>query len=1069
MGSYNASTVFIQGKVNLQAPDESDIHTVPELIEHNALHNPHHLFCTQAQKQSPLPGFNLQPVSHLQLRLSIARCQAWLVRKITQLRTPLVKSDGTVEKGGPIALLVESDVGLLVHLFSFMGLGVPVLLLSPRLAPTAVHHLLHKTAACALIASPRFASTAREGLSLFPTGDEQPSLYTQASWTTFLEEQDDEEHLKSRIYKSGYSSGYNDRNVLILHSSGTTGLPKPVYQSHLWLLGFTTCHELYTEDEALSLNLSTLPLYHGYGLVAPALSLGIGKTLCIPPPSIISTGVSIINLLKHAEARSLMSVPSILEEIATLPDEQGIEALASQQFVAFGGGLLKRSVGLKLVAGGVKVLNHYGSTESGPIAPFFVPRLEYDWNYFRIRRDVPVKLAPNGSTVDDNRSYTLTMRPLGWDGDFVFQDQLINNPRQPNSDFRAVGRTDDLIVLANGEKVMPQILESALFENEHVRAAMAFGEGRFELGVIVQPSSPVQLSDYDSFRSLMWPIILKAMRSMDAHARIASKEAIVVVSYDTVLPRSDKGSLMRREVYQLFDAEIAAVYASLEQNIINTDTVVLDMDDLERNLKDMIQSRLAWKINPADWTFSDDLFELGMDSLQAVQLRRHIMSSLPVDNNHARADRVPRDVVYQNSTVSDLARFLRSGSYRSPREEITVEDLVQQFTIKAEQRQQGAAMKAVVLVTGGTGGLGSHLIAHLLSLSGVARVLSLNRPDPKSDAQTRQFEAFQSQDINISPDGLDKLKVFQSETASSMLGLSYDDYAQVQDQVTHIVHNAWPMDFKRTLPSFQAQFQTLRNLLQLAISTHHVHTLRRPKILFVSSIATVGQYSQMMEDAIVPEAFTTDDRCANDIGYAKAKLVCERIIENAAHNLSCDLDIAFVRVGQLSGSSQSGRWNTNEHLAALFKSSQVVGNLPRLKGTLSWTPVDLAAATVAEIVLCRDSDKKVYHLENPIRQPWVDVLQTMAASLNIPLTKFLPFDVWMDKICAVPAEDDRTVPVKRLETFFRTDFEHMACGNVILDTGHTREISPTLRRLTSISNETIASYVRHWKSVGYLD
>ncbi|KAL9031277.1 MAG: hypothetical protein Q9196_000684 [Gyalolechia fulgens] len=997
MGPYD--DIFIQGKVNLQAPHECDIHTVPQLIEHNALHNPRHLFCVQAQKQSPLPGFNLQPISHLQLRLSIARCQAWLVRTITRLRTPVVKSDGTVDKGRPIALLVESDVGLLVHLFSFMGLGVPVLLLSPRLAPAAVHHLLHKTAACALIVSPRFANTAKEGLLLFPTEDEQPSLYTQASWKTFFEEQDDEEQLKSSIYKSGYSAGYTDRNVLILHSSGTTGLPKP----------------LYTEDEALGLNLSTLPLYHGYGLVAPALSLGIGKTLCIPPPSVIPTGVSIINLLTHAEARSLMSVPSILEEMATLPDGQGIDALACQQFVAFGGGLLKRSVGLKLVAGGVKLLNHYGSTESGPIAPFFVPGFEYDWNYFRIRRDVPVKIAPNVSAVDGSHSYTLTMRPLSWDCDFVFQDQLVNNPCQPNSDFSAVGRTDDLIVLANGEKVIPQILESALFESEHVRAAMAFGERQFELGVIVQPFSPVHSSDYDSFRSLIWPIILKATNSMDAHARIASKEAIVVVPYDTVLPRSDKGSLMRKEIYQLFDAEIAAVYESLEKTTINTGTSVLDMDDLERNLKDLIQNSLAWKVNPADWTFSDDLFELGMDSLQAVQLRRHIMSSLPIDTNHARADRVPRDIVYRNSTVSDLARFLKTVSYRSPPEEITVDDLVKQFAIRAEHRRQGAVMEVTVLVTGGTGGLGSHLIAHLLSLPGVAKVFSLNRPSPKSDAQARQFEAFQSRNINVGPDGLDKLKVFQSDTASSMLGLSYDDYAQVQDQVTHIVHNAWPMDFKRRLPSFRAQFQTLQNLLRLAISRHHVHTLRRPKV---------------MGDAIVPEVFTTDDRCANNIGYAKAKLVCEKIIESAARNLNSDLDVAF---------------------------------------TLSWTPVDLAAATVAEIILCRDSDKKVYHLENPVRQSWVDVLQVMAASLNIPLTKFLPFDEWMDKICAVSAEDDQTVPVKRLETFFRTDFEHMACGNVILDTRNTREISPTLRRLASVGNETLASYVRYWKSVGYLD
>ncbi|KAL8722888.1 MAG: hypothetical protein Q9225_000721 [Loekoesia sp. 1 TL-2023] len=1056
MGSYDASTVFNQGKVDLQDQDRSRIQTVPELIEHNALYNPEHVFCIQAQKQArkqaSAPGLSLRSVSYFQLKLSIARCQAWLLRTIVQLRTPAIKSDGTVEKGRPIALFVESDVGLLVHLFSFMSLGVPVILLSARLGPSAIHHLLHKTTACAVITSPRFTNTAREGLSLFAVDEEQPSLYTQATWTSFLEAQENEDHLKGSICRPGYFAGINDRNVLILHSSGTTGLPKPIYQSHTWLLGFTKCHEFYSDEEALGLNLSTLPLYHvsntdapclprtdpclqGYGLVTPALSLGIGKTLCIPPPSVIPTGDSIISLLKYSKARSLMSVPSILEEIAAISDGQGIEALASLQFVAFGGGLLKRSVGLKLADGGVKILNHYGSTESGPIAPFFVPGPDYDWNYFRMRQDVPVKLEPASSAADGIQSYTLTMRPLGWQYDFIFQDQLVNNPLHPDTDFSAVGRTDDLIVLANGEKVIPRVLESALFESEHVKAAMAFGEGQFEIGVLVQPSMVVQAAEYDHFKSLIWPTILEAMKSMDAHARIASKEGILLVPHDTVLPRSDKGSLMRREVYKLFDAEIAAVYETLENSMSNDDATLLNMDDLERDLKVMIQDRLAWKVKPEDWTFGDDLFELGMDSLQAVQLRRYILSSLPSNTPHSKTERVPRDIVYRNPTVAELARFLRTSS-EAALQRSTTDDFVEQFAVKPQDKWQVSAAEAVVLMTGGTGGLGSHLLAQLASLSNVARVFCLNRLHSDSNAQTRQLEAFLSRNITIDPEALDKIKVFQSNTASPLLGLPEADYAQIQDHVTHIIHNAWPMDFKRTLPSFKAQFQTLQNLLQLARSAHSIHPLNRPRVLFVSSIATVGQYPGVNEDSMVPEVFMTNERCANDIGYAKAKLVCERIIEKAAHDLASHMEVACVRIGQMSGSKQSG---------------------------------NIAAATLADILLSSDSYKGVYHLENPIRQSWDQVLRVIAPSLNIPTTEFIPFDQWIDKICAVPAESDNNVPVKKLEGFFRADFEHMACGNVVLDTKNAREVSPTLRRLGSISHDILLSYIRYWKSIGYLN
>ena len=101
---------------------------MPELIEYNASHNPHYQFCIQAQKQSPDARPQLRSVSHLQLKHAIAQCQAWLMNTLVELKLPLANSDGTVSKSPPVALFLESDVGLLIHLFSLMGLGVPVCL-----------------------------------------------------------------------------------------------------------------------------------------------------------------------------------------------------------------------------------------------------------------------------------------------------------------------------------------------------------------------------------------------------------------------------------------------------------------------------------------------------------------------------------------------------------------------------------------------------------------------------------------------------------------------------------------------------------------------------------------------------------------------------------------------------------------------------------------------------------------------------------------------------------------------------------------------------------------------------
>lgn len=86
-----------------------------------------------------------------------------------------------------------------------------------------------------------------------------PTQYDQSPYEIFLggEETD--------LSPFGLSDHYVDdldRNVMILHSSGTTGFPKPLYSSHRFLLGFTAAHDFATAEESQGLMVSTLPLFH---------------------------------------------------------------------------------------------------------------------------------------------------------------------------------------------------------------------------------------------------------------------------------------------------------------------------------------------------------------------------------------------------------------------------------------------------------------------------------------------------------------------------------------------------------------------------------------------------------------------------------------------------------------------------------------------------------------------------------------------------------------------------------------------------------------------------------------
>ena len=130
--------------------------------------------------------------------------------------------------------------------------------------------------------------------------------------------------------------------------------------------------------------------------------------------------------------------------------------------------------------------------------------------------------------------------------------------------------------------------------------------------------------------------------------------------------------------------------------------------------------------------------------------------------------------------------------------------------------------------------------------------------------------------------------------------------------------------------------------------------------------------------------------------------------------------------------------------------------------------MDSAAATLSDLLLSKETTKMAYHLENPIRQSWHDALRILAPELGLSSTDFTPFADWLDQICAVPDEMIDKVPAKKLENFFRTSFEHMACGSIVLDTNHTRNVSTTLRNLSHIRSGLLVSYVQHWKRIGYL-
>ena len=393
-----------------------------------------------------------------------------------------------------------------------------------------------------------------------------------------------------------------------------------------------------------------------------------------------------------------------------------------------------------------------------------------------------------------------------------------------------------------------------------------------------------------------------------------------------------------------------------------------------------------------------------------------------------------------------------------------------------------------VLVTGATGSLGSHIVAHLASLPSVDIVYCLNRSAPPtgrvkardvmtaadSDPLSRQIQALESKGINLDVSMLDKLKVIGTDSSKPRLGLDVDQYDQLLNRVTHIIHNAFPVNGVRSLKQNESQFATMRNLVDLAAG---VSARRKPNsdskfkftFQFVSSISAVGSYPSMHGGEInVPEKqFDIDSALPN--GYGGSKLVCERVLLDTLGRYPDRFRAMTVRLGQVSGSMKTGYWNHMEVLGFLFKSAQTLRAFPAVGGVLSWLPLEETSASLADL-LSRDAPDchPVYHVDNPVLKAWEDMIPVLAEELGVPQKGIVPLPEWLRIVQGYPGENPWDNPAAKAIEFFEHKFEHMSCGGVTLATDKAREHSATMRAVQPVSDELVRKYVEAWKTSGFL-
>ena len=177
-------------------------------------------------------------------------------------------------------------------------------------------------------------------------------------------------------------------------------------------------------------------------------------------------------------------------------------------------------------------------------------------------------LAPSINTKTDDPA----------SGSWHSKDVFAPHPSIPDV-WKYITRIDDRITLENGEKVLPLPIEGRIRQDELVREAVVGVDRAFPGALIFRASEPLSTEE---FLDAVWPSIEDANSRAESFSQI-TKGMVVILPSNLEYPKTDKGSIIRAQVYGKFADYIDEMYQSLESD--EEGDLQLDLAGIESFLK----------------------------------------------------------------------------------------------------------------------------------------------------------------------------------------------------------------------------------------------------------------------------------------------------------------------------------------------------------------------------------------------------------------------------------------------------------------------------------------------------
>ncbi|KAI0533535.1 acetyl-CoA synthetase-like protein [Xylaria digitata] len=978
-----------------------------------------------------------------------------------------------------VAYIGPNDIRYLIIFSAAAKCGYRILFTSPRNSPDGHAKLFQETNCTILLHDSKFNLRSLPKITSFPVPD--------------LEELLSCEDVPPFPYDITFDQVEDDPCV-ILHTSGTTSLPKPVVLTHGQLAVFDAQWQIPPLEGRITFLqamascspfLITLPFFHMAGFsMGIWLPLNLNTGIVFTNPSRPLSLLSVEQVLDRTQMGGAILPPSILQEAAD--SDSALNKIARLKHVFYGGAPLRPEAGLAISAK-THLCNQIGSTECVVFTTHLTDPTDWDylcfgadWSGYEFHHMSVPDIFEMVLVRDDNKPNVQAVFRGNQLARFPTGDLYSKHPTKPHH-WKHRGRLDDVIILSHGEKINPISNEDLISSHPLLSSAMYVGNRRPQPAAILELAErPLGALDDNQIIESVWPLIEQANASSPSHGQLHRSHLIIADASKKFL-RTTKGTLKRLQTVQLFEQEIRDLYdAPVETPKPATQVDITHHDELREFVLKVYRETTGFGLLQMD----EDIFQVGADSLKIQSTISTLKASVFSPDLRLETSWISQKAVYANPTARAMTSFLENlgrpqgalaGAFLDQVE--VLQNVYERYRQQLPFREDIPGARTpppanTVLLTGSTGNLGSYLLDMLLRRNDVDEIICLNRG---AGAAERQRKGNAERELCTDFTRID-VWFMQADLSQPVLGLHPANYEYILSRVTVILHNQWPVNFNFPLSFFEPHIQGVVNLVDFAVRAAH-----RPDFFFVSSMAAVNNWRRQIDLAQpfyhIPERHFTDLSLASN-GYGQSKAIASDLLYYASSQ--CGLRGGTIRLGQVAGPAMhdGGAWNTNEWLPSLVRTSHILAALPQmipLLNEVDWIPVDSAAQVIVELALDIPADPAdprrrklaLFNVTNPHPVSWETLLPVVRSCLGG--VRIVPYTEWLRLLLksSAPARwgtRGMDVPALKLLDFFRELQEGHQRGarQTLLQTERTRKLSPSLAKLGPVDESMMIKWMRQW-------